>query len=142
MQHLANLRPPLGATYMGEDRYHFYLWAPNVENVKLRLLDPDERLFPELSATVHFLPEEKEGDSADKGLEKAVFAPVAAIQDAGDSKYVWVFSEDRVRKATVTTHGEPNGQLIQVTGDLVGGEALVISPPAELKEGDEVKTAE
>jgi maltooligosyltrehalose trehalohydrolase len=44
MQHLTDLRPPLGATYLGKDRYHFYLWAPNVETVKLRLLDPQERL--------------------------------------------------------------------------------------------------
>jgi maltooligosyltrehalose trehalohydrolase len=44
MQHLANLRPPLGATYVAEKTYHFHLWAPNVDNVKLRLLDPEERL--------------------------------------------------------------------------------------------------
>lgn len=44
MQHIANLRPPLGASYMGKDCYHFHLWAPRVENVKLRLLDPRERV--------------------------------------------------------------------------------------------------
>ena len=46
MQHLANLRPPLGATYIGKDTYSFRLWAPIVSDVKLRLLDPQERLVP------------------------------------------------------------------------------------------------
>jgi maltooligosyltrehalose trehalohydrolase len=57
MQHIANLRPPLGATYVAghggrtedtegtKDTYHFHLWAPNVTDVKLRLLDPQERLI-------------------------------------------------------------------------------------------------
>ncbi len=44
MQHLANLRPPLGATYIEKDTYNFHVWAPNVSDVKLRLLDPQERL--------------------------------------------------------------------------------------------------
>lgn len=38
MPHLANLRPPLGATHVGDDTYHFHLWAPNVQDVKLRFL--------------------------------------------------------------------------------------------------------
>jgi maltooligosyltrehalose trehalohydrolase len=46
MQHLANLRPPLGATYTGSDRYNFHLWAPAARSVQLRLLDPQERLVP------------------------------------------------------------------------------------------------
>ena len=46
MQQLTNLRPPLGATYIGKDTYNFYLWAPNVQAVQLRLLDPQERLVP------------------------------------------------------------------------------------------------
>ncbi len=46
MQHLANLRPPLGATYLGGDTYSFHLWAPLVSDVKVRVLDPKERLVP------------------------------------------------------------------------------------------------
>lgn len=44
MQHLANLRPPLGAIYLGKESYHFHLWAPKAKDVKLRLLDPQERI--------------------------------------------------------------------------------------------------
>jgi maltooligosyltrehalose trehalohydrolase len=46
MQHLTHLRPPLGATYLGEDRYDLNLWAPKASAVTLRLLDPQERLVP------------------------------------------------------------------------------------------------
>jgi RND family efflux transporter MFP subunit len=113
-----------------------------VVKVKVSVLNPDERLFPELSATVHFLPEVKDGEAVDKGLEKAVFAPVAAIQGASNSKFAWVLSDGRVRKAAVVLQGEPNEGLVQVTGELVGGETLVISPPANLREGDQVTAAE
>jgi maltooligosyltrehalose trehalohydrolase len=44
MPHIATLRPPLGATYIGKDCYHFHLWAPRVDDVKLCLLDPQERV--------------------------------------------------------------------------------------------------
>src|SRR5690606_3850937 len=37
---------PLGATYLGDDTYTFHLWAPHASDVKLRLLDPEERLVP------------------------------------------------------------------------------------------------
>jgi maltooligosyltrehalose trehalohydrolase len=36
----------LGATYIGNDTYSFRLWAPIVNDVKVRLLDPQERLIP------------------------------------------------------------------------------------------------
>lgn len=46
MQHLANLRPPLGATYNGNNQYSFQVWAPYAADVTVRLLDPQERLVP------------------------------------------------------------------------------------------------
>jgi maltooligosyltrehalose trehalohydrolase len=36
----------LGATYIDHETYSFNLWAPIVHDVKLRLLDPKERLIP------------------------------------------------------------------------------------------------
>jgi multidrug efflux pump subunit AcrA (membrane-fusion protein) len=68
-----------------------------IVKVKVAILNPDERLFPELSATVHFLPDQKEGE-ANLSERKAVFAPVTAIQGEGDEKFAWVVENDRVRK--------------------------------------------
>ena len=113
-----------------------------VVKVKVTVLDPDERLFPELSATVNFLPMPAEGEQANRSQEKAVFAPLAAIREGSEEKFVWVLEGDRVRKAAVQTEGEPNGQLIRVQGDLLGGEQVVIEGPLDLSPGDQVQTAE
>jgi RND family efflux transporter MFP subunit len=112
-----------------------------IVKVKVAILNPDERLFPELSATVHFLPEQKEGD-ANQSERKGIFAPVAAIQSAGEEKFAWVFEGDRVRKVAVTTKGEAEAGLIEAVSPFKGGETLVVSPPEGLKEGEQVKLAE
>ncbi|RIK85074.1 MAG: efflux RND transporter periplasmic adaptor subunit [Planctomycetota bacterium] len=111
-----------------------------IVKVKVSILDADDRLFPELSATVHFLPDEAEG--AEAAQQKGVFAPLAALQGEGDDRFVWVLETNRVRKAAVKPAGEANDGLVQVTGDLVGGEQVVVNPPPELQEGAEVQLAE
>jgi len=113
-----------------------------IVKVKVSVLDPDERLFPELSATVHFLPDHEADDRPNQSLEKGVFAPAAAIQAAGDEKFVWVLDGDRVRRASVTPVGDEHDGLVPVKGELVGGESVIVDPPPDLQPGDQVKTAE
>jgi RND family efflux transporter MFP subunit len=113
-----------------------------IVKVKVTVLDPDERLFPELSATVHFLPETAPGDQAAALQEKAVFAPAAAVQAGADGQYVWVLEGDRVRTASVTVEGEPQDGLVRVLAGLVGGEQVVVDPSPELQAGEQVQAAE
>lgn len=40
-----NYPPSLGATYLGDGRCRFLVWAPNVERLDLKLLDPEPRLL-------------------------------------------------------------------------------------------------
>ncbi len=37
---------PLGATYLGEGRCHFLVWAPNAENVEVHIVEPGDRVIP------------------------------------------------------------------------------------------------
>jgi RND family efflux transporter MFP subunit len=113
-----------------------------IVKVKVSVLDPDERLFPELSATVHFMPDQSDDAAANQALEKGLFAPAAAIQGEGQDQYVWVVVGTRVKKTPVTAEGETSEGLVRVTGDLFGGERLVVGPPANLQDGDEVNAAE
>jgi RND family efflux transporter MFP subunit len=113
-----------------------------IVKVKVAVLDPDERLFPELSATVHFLPDQSDDGEANAAQDKGVFVPVAAIQGVGDEQYVWVLEQNHVHKAAVAAEGEVNDGLVAISGELVGGERVVVSPPPGLQPGDEVKTAE
>jgi RND family efflux transporter MFP subunit len=113
-----------------------------IVKVKVSILDPDERLFPELSASVHFLPEQRDEEEANAANQSGVFAPTAAIQGEGDEQFVWVYepTTSTVKRLDVKTEGEPNDNLVRVTGALLGGEQLVINPPSELTEGLLVRT--
>jgi RND family efflux transporter MFP subunit len=113
-----------------------------IVKVKVTVLDPDERLFPELSATVHFLPEPQPGEQAAASQEKAAFAPAAAVQSGADGQFVWVLEGDRVRTTSVTVEGEPRDGLVRVTAGLVGGEQVVVDPSPELQAGAQVQAAE
>jgi len=113
-----------------------------IVKVKVAVLDPDERLFPELSATVNFMPDQSDDAEANQALEKGVFAPVAAIQGEGKSRFAWVLEDAKVRRVDVATLGEANEGLIRVTSGLTGGEQLVVDPPPNLAPGDEVQTAQ
>jgi RND family efflux transporter MFP subunit len=112
-----------------------------IVKVKVEILNPDERLFPELSATVNFLPDQTEAE-AEASLKKGVFAPAAAIQGEGDDQYVWLLEDNKVRQAAVKAAGDAIDGLVPVTGSLVGGEQVVIGPPPDLETGDEVQLAE
>jgi RND family efflux transporter MFP subunit len=111
-----------------------------IVKVKVQIVDPDERLFPELSATVLFLPDAAESNQAQ---EKGVFIPAAAVQDFEGKKVVWVATisegQGSVRKVEVTTTGEPNEGLVEIKSGLSGGEQVVVNAPSGLKEGDQVK---
>jgi RND family efflux transporter MFP subunit len=113
-----------------------------IVKVKVSILDADERLFPDLSATVHFQPDASDDKSAQRAKEKAVFVPVAAIQGKGEGQFAWVVEAGRVRQAPLKVIGEPNDGLVPISSNLQGGEQVVLDPPPNLKDGDEVNTAE
>lgn len=111
-----------------------------IVKVKVQILNPDERLFPELSATVLFLPD---AAGSKQVQEKGVFVPVAAVQGAGEDKFVWLLEGGRVRMLSLTVDSESNeGTLVAVKSGLSGGERVIIDPPTGLKENDQVKLAE
>jgi len=107
--------------------------------VKVEILDSDGRLFPEMSSTVYFLPDESEGK---KSAERRLFcATEAIVKDAGRS-YVWLVDEqDRLQRVEVKTGDANNGQT-EILGGLSGGERAVMRPPAELRNGQLVKVIE
>jgi RND family efflux transporter MFP subunit len=111
-----------------------------VVKVKVQIVDPDERLFPELSATVLFLPDAAESNQPE---EKSVFVPAAAVQDTEGKKFVWVATmadgQGTVRKVDITTAGDSSEGLVEIKEGLIGGEDVVIDPPPGLKEGEQVK---
>jgi RND family efflux transporter MFP subunit len=114
-----------------------------IVKVKVQIINPDERLFPELSATVLFLPEAEESDQAQ---ERGVFIPAAAVQDSEGQKFVWIATitdgQGTVRKVEIIITGDSSEGLVEIKDGLSGGEQVVINPPPGLKDGEQVKLAE
>ena len=65
--------------------------AQRVVKVKVEILDPDDKLFPELAATVHFLPSESV-NSPDAG-RSYLFVPKSAVFQENGHDFVWVIRD-------------------------------------------------
>lgn len=101
--------------------------------VKVKILHPDEFLRPEMNANVGFIAEAKAA-SAGAPAKPVVYVPPAALR--GDA--VWVMSQGKAIKRTVKT-GTTNASGVRVEDGLIGGEDLILNPPADLKDGDRVQ---
>ncbi len=114
--------------------------ARGTVKVMVEFLEPDEHLFPELVATVHFLPD-KALKSPDAG-KAYLFVPKSAIVEEGGHSFAYrVESGKSVRKVAVETV-VTNDDLARVESGLKAGDAVVLNPPKTLKDGEAVKVAE
>lgn len=101
--------------------------------VKVKVLNPDEYLRPEMNASVAFLSEEKAGAAVAAG-KPVVFVPPAVVKN--DRVYI-VVNGKVVERAIRTSGNTPQG--LRVEDGLIGGEDLVVNPGAELKDGMKVQ---
>jgi HlyD family secretion protein len=91
--------------------------------IEVRILQPDAKLLPDMSARVTFLQPPEPGAAA----EPAVLVPARAVQrDAQGESFVWVVHDGRVRQQRIETGGDV-GDKIRITSGLQGGEAVVVS---------------
>jgi len=103
--------------------------------VKVRFVDKDPRVLPDMSAKVAFL--EKPVPANEK-------KPVAAVQpraivERDGRKVAFVVKDDRVRRAELTT-GRKLGDLVEVQG-LKAGERVVLDPGEKVRDGAAVSVA-
>ncbi len=114
--------------------------ARGTVKVKVEILDPDEHLFPELVATVHFLP-----DKTHQGLDvgKAhLFLPKAALFEEAGHQNVWkVDAKNALKKARVEVVVS-NDDLARVESGLAAGDSVVLAPAKTLRDGEVVKLAD
>jgi RND family efflux transporter MFP subunit len=104
--------------------------------VKVSILDRDPRILPEMGAKVVFETRQAQVATA----PRRVFVPQAALVQAGGRASVWVMENGTVRQQAVDV-GPSRGDRVEVRQGLLGGESLVLSPPAGLKDGSKVKLA-
>jgi HlyD family secretion protein len=105
--------------------------------VKVRLLEKDENLRPEMSAKVTFLESAKKSPGSARPI---ITVPKDAVFTENGATAVFVVdSQKKVHLVPVSIGGEAQGEAIIADG-LAGTEALVLRPPSTLKDGDTVKT--
>jgi HlyD family secretion protein len=101
--------------------------------VKVKIEKPDSYLRPEMNASVAFVSDKKEAvDSA--AAKPVVIVPNAAIRDNA----VFVMFDGKALRRPVKT-GATSGQGVRIDDGLIGGEELIVNPPAGLKDGDKVR---
>jgi HlyD family secretion protein len=104
--------------------------------VKVKVLNPDEYLRPEMNASVAFVAEPKAGEASSNAAAKpVVLAPAAAINNG----VVFVAVGDRAVRRTVRTAGSVNQGNLRVEDGLIGGEDLILDPPPGLTDGSKIK---
>lgn len=70
--------------------------------------------------------------------ERAITIPSRALVTSGEDRSVWIFAGGTVRKTQVTI-GALTFESVQVTAGLKEGDQVVVSPPADLKDGQRVQ---
>jgi HlyD family secretion protein len=102
--------------------------------VKVKVLNPDGYLRPEMNSSVAFVSDQRPG--APQG-RPSVYVPPSAVRDGA----VFVLAGGRAVRRTVRTAGS-NSQGVRVEEGLIGGEDVIVNPPADLKQGARVRSKE
>ena len=102
--------------------------------VKVKVLNPDQYLRPEMNASVAFLASDKPAGEAPAPSRPVVFVPATAVK--GGAVFVAVNGK-AVRRVVKTGGATDRG--VRVEEGLIGGEDVVVDPPAELMDGSVVR---
>ena len=104
--------------------------------VKIRFIDTDARVLPEMSAKVAFLEREVK---TDEQQSRTAVIP-AAIVKSGNREGVYLVKEDRL-VFTPVTRGSKLGDLVEVSG-VKSGDKVALKPLEKLKDGARVKLSD
>lgn len=105
--------------------------------VKVRFLQPDHRVLPEMSARVAFLAHPL--GPGDQTARTAV--PPTAVAERDGRRVVFVVAGQRVSARPVAV-GARVGDLLELTAGVKAGERIALKPVAKLNDGTKIKVVE
>lgn len=102
--------------------------------VKVKVMNPDAYLRPEMNASVAFVAEAARRETTSAPAKPSIVIPAGAVRDGS----VFIVVDGKAIRRSVKTGGTmANG--VRVEQGLIGGEDLIVAPPSDLKDGDKVK---
>lgn len=104
--------------------------------VKVRFVDKDERILPDMSAKVAFLARELTPEQA----EPVTVVQSAAVTSRDGQSAVFLVQGHTVKKIAIETRGKIEDSVI-VSQGLKPGDRVVLKPPDELKDGAAIRIA-
>ncbi|MGH9834498.1 MAG: efflux RND transporter periplasmic adaptor subunit [Blastocatellia bacterium] len=103
--------------------------------VKVKVINPDQFLRPEMNASAAFYSTEKPGQANQTSAAKPLITiPAAAVREGA----VFIIVEGKaVRRQVQVSSTSQQGATI--SNGLIGGEDLIVNPPADLQDGQKVR---
>lgn len=105
--------------------------------VKVRLLDRDDRILPEMSAKVAFLARA----ATDEEQRPRVAVNKAAIAKHDGKEVIFLIEGKRVKMVPVRL-GDEIGEMVEVLSGVKVGDRVVLAPPKRMREGSRIKVVE
>lgn len=103
--------------------------------VKVKFLDKDGRILPEMSAKVAFL---QRPVGAEEEKPFTAINPAALIAK-NDKHYVFLIKGERAAETPITL-GSKRGDWMEITGGVAAGDKVVMKPPKKLRNGMKIKS--
>lgn len=102
---------------------------------KIRFIDRDERVLPEMSAKVFFAPP----GQAKMATRPRFIVPSSSLIQRQNHPVVYVLENEIAREVSVEEVGK-NGEDREVLGPLTAAATIILSPPASLTDGSRVRS--
>lgn len=104
---------------------------------KIRFNELDLRVLPEMSAKVAFLSRPLKPDENEPFLG----IPLSAVRKSSDQAHVFIAGNGRARRVSVVV-GRKWGETVEILSGINEGDAVIVDPPENLRDGNRVKAAE
>jgi RND family efflux transporter MFP subunit len=104
--------------------------------VKIRFIDRDPNILPEMSAKIAFLEKEM---AVEQRTARTVVQPDAIVQRNGKN-VVFIMKDEKAVETPIET-GDKIGDMIEVLKGPKAGDKVILRPGDGLDDGDKVKTA-
>ena len=98
--------------------------------VRIRFLERDDRVLPEMGVKVSFLEQDEAGEAVAE-VPEGVLVPNSSVGNDGGDRFVWVVVNGQVTRRPIVI-GDQIGQRVLIVSGLLGGERVVSGLDDEL----------